>query len=190
MRAPRIPVASAAAVLALTASACSGGTDDEGASERAPGRSDTKGKSPSSPSRVDASPHPAEPSPNGKDANCLFTVAEVSEVLGGAWKRRAIVGKACTYRSDRGAYFATNRVDDDIDGGLIDARRACMPGIKPIQISEQTFVCVEDRKPDDYVVGNTASDGTLWIAVIVPPHGSVPKAQISAMTALMGAVPD
>jgi hypothetical protein len=59
----------------------------------------------------------------------------------------------------RGAIFATTRVDDDIEGGLSDARNACMPGIKPIHIRRQTFVCVEDREPDDFVVGNTVGEG-------------------------------
>lgn len=146
---------------------------------------------PPAPSTPSPAPSSAPPSatPSAAASNCLFTVPQISRVLGGRWKRQD-GDQACAYTSDRGAILATNTVDRPVASGLQEARDACVPGIRPISAAHGGFVCVERHAPDpDLVVGNTTSGGTLWIAVIVVAPGGKPTAELKAMLALMNAVP-
>lgn len=174
-------------LVAATSAGCSTSTSDSTSPTRAAGSDRTNEAK--SPPNEGSSSEPEDSQRPDRALNCLFDVPQVSEVLGGAWERHPKTGEPCTYTSDRGAVFVTTRVEDDIAGGLQDARDACVPGIKPIEVSDHAFVCVEDRQPSDLVVGNTVSQGAVWVAVIVPPDANVPEAQVTAMTALMSAVP-
>ena len=122
---------------------------------------------------------------DGSTAPCLFTLRQVSRVLGGRWTRTAKVGQPCAYGSDRGAAFATNRVDDDPVSGLRDARAACVKGVRPIATAQGGFVCVEPHPGGDAVVGNVATGGRLWLVVIPLSKGADPTPQLGAMVALM-----
>lgn len=148
---------------------------------------------PSPPASRSSSPtSPTTASPirsRGAASNCLFSVARVSRVLGGSWQRHPGNRRACAYRSDRGAVFATSTVDQAIKPGLREARRACVAHVKPIAVAGGGFVCVERHASGDLVVGNTGARGRLWILVIAPTPGGTYKAELAAMAALIGAVP-
>jgi hypothetical protein len=113
----------------------------------------------------------------------------VSRVLGGSWERHPRSGQSCTYSSDRGAVFATNTVDQAIAPGLREARGECLPGVKPIAIAGGGSVCVEREGSDDYVIGNLGARGRLWLLLIVPRSERPHKPELSAMMALVRAVP-
>jgi hypothetical protein len=122
-------------------------------------------------------------------SNCLFTVRQVSQALKGSWERYEDGERPCGYMSDRGARFATYVVDQASKRGLQAARDACAAGVEPMKAAGEGFVCVEQRKSGDLVVGNTVARGQLWIAVIAPSSGGTHHAERAAMLALMDAVP-
>lgn len=146
---------------------------------------------PSSTSTATPSPTASTPAaPTGPAARCLFTAEQVSDVLGGAWTRHPKGAQGCAYSSDRGAVFATNLVEDTIEQGLRDAERACVPGVTPIRTGKTGFVCIEERPSGNQVVGNVATRGLLWIAVIPVKTGENPEPQLKAMTVLLETIPD
>lgn len=142
------------------------------------------------PSRQSAPTEPTadDDSPEATAA-CLFTVDEVSAVLGGTWERKPVEGSPCAYTSDRGGVFVTSTIDQPVEPGLRAARQACLSGLDPIEVGDGGFVCIEEGDTEDRVVGNVGSRGELWLAVIVVPKGDLPEEQLRAMVALMGAVP-
>lgn len=131
------------------------------------------------------------PATSGKvsAAGCLFTLAQVSSVLGGTWERQPQAAQSCAYLSDRGARFATVNVQAASERGLQAARSSCVAGAEPMTAAGQGFVCLEQRPSGDLVMGNTVARGRLWIVVIKPVSGGTYDPEFAAMLALMNAVP-
>lgn len=167
----------------LLASGCTSG-DPAPTAEPSASASDSSSGSPS------ASPSPdpsASPSSDPATSTCLFTVAQVTQVLGGTWEREEQDGDACGYTSDRGATFVTNLVDQPVGPGLRAARDSCLEGVRPVTVGNG-FVCVERQPRQDLVVGNIGARGLLWVVVIVPGSDGLPEAELQAMAALLDAV--
>jgi hypothetical protein len=85
--------------------------------------------------------------------------------------------------------FTTTIVDQAVGFGLVEAREECLPGVKPIAMRGGGSVCVEREGADDFVVGNIGSRGHLWLLLIGTSSARPHKAELSAMVALVGAVP-
>jgi hypothetical protein len=192
------PVVTAGAVAALLVLGACGGEDAaEGPAAASP--SSSAGASEPSSEAADPTdpPDPTEATeaprtgtqPSG---NCLFTVAEVSTVLGGTWTREPSPDGPCAYRSDRGAVFGTQRVrpveGQTTERGLLAARQSCVPGVEPVTLPGDRSVCVEDHGGTDYVVGNLIVARRLWVVVIVPASPRPHAAELRAVTAIVGSV--
>lgn len=173
-----------AAVLVATVLVAGCGSGDS--KDADPSTSPTE--STSSPTASTSSEAPTSSAPPARVNYCLFTVASVSRVLGGKWERHPAENEPCVYTSDRGGTFTTSIVEDDIKQGLRDARTACVKGIEPISIKGGGFVCVEETSSDQFVVGNIAARGRLWLVLIVTSPKGVPEAQLAAMVALLETV--
>jgi hypothetical protein len=173
---------------ALLAAGCAG--EARTAGDSAASTPATRSPSASTPSSPTLSASASRTLPGGEAANCLFTVAQVSRVLGGTWERDAAAGaKPCLYTSDRGAVFTTTTVNQAVGFGLVEAREECLPGVKPIAMRGGGSVCVEREASEDYVVGNIGSRDRLWLLLIGTSSARPHKPELSAMVALVGAVP-
>lgn len=192
----------AALTLALALAGCSSGSGSDEDPAAAPSTSTTATTSPSSEPTPTTSTTPtapptstptptADPTPTGPEANCLFTVAQVSRVLGGRWTRTPQAAQPCAYNSDRGAVAISQVVAGGIESGLRDARAACVEGVKPVTLRRgRLIVCVErNDQVGQVVVGNVVSRGQLWLVLVPAPGDDVPAAQLEAMLALVQTVP-
>lgn len=132
-----------------------------------------------------AMPRPSASSPAASVSGCVFTVAQVSNVLDGAWSRGERGSHGCVYSSDRGAVFATVDIGLSEGQGLREARQACIAGVSPVKTGRTGFVCVEAHANGDVVSGNFIAGGHLWLAVATVPSGTSPTPQLTAMIALL-----
>lgn len=175
----------AALLIAAVVTGCS--AEDPGHAASAPSRSTTQSPA------VSASPTVSNIASSlrspGAASSCLFSVARVSRVLAGSWQRHPRSGHACVYSSDRGGVFTTSIVDQAIKPGLRDARAACVAHVRPIAVARGRFVCLEQHGSDDVIVGNAGVHGRLWLLAILSKAGGTHRAELAAMTALMGAIP-
>lgn len=184
------PVVTAGAVAALLVAGACGGEDAAGGPTAPDPPSSAEASEPSS----EPTTAPSEPARTGTQpsGNCLFTVAEVSTVLGGAWTREPRPDGPCAYRSDRGAVFGTQRVrpvpGQTTEQGLLAARQSCVPGVEPVTLPGDRSVCVEDQGGTDYVVGNLVVARRLWVVVIVPTSPRPHDAELRAVTAIVASV--
>jgi hypothetical protein len=61
--------------------------------------------------------------------------------------------------------------------------------VKPIVLAGGGSVCVQRQESGDAVVANLAARGRLWMVLIRPASPRPHRPELSAMTALVGAVP-
>lgn len=189
------PVVTAGAVASLLVLGACGGQDAaEGPAAESPSSS-AEASEPPSQTADPTDPTEATEAPRTgtqPSGNCLFTVAEVSTVLGGTWTREPGPDGPCAYRSDRGAVFGTQRVrpveGQTTEQGLLAARQSCVPGVEPVTLPGDRSVCVEDQGGTDYVVGNLIVARRLWVVVIVPTSPRPHDAELRAVTAIVASV--
>ncbi|WP_420121271.1 hypothetical protein [Nakamurella sp.] len=184
----------ASSVVAPAASAAATGT-----SRSAPATI-ARSTPPRSPSTVASTVAPTPSSPAGgaryePPAECLLTVAQVSDVLGGRWSRDDTLGAgACLYSSDRGAALVIGPVDyapDELTDALAEVRvTTCDTDPVDVPGADGAFVCVQFDGDTDYIQGNLIVDRYFWLFQILgsDPQGDY-SAEIDALVALMSSVP-
>lgn len=128
-------------------------------------------------------------------ADCLLSVAQVSDVLGGQWSRDDSLGDgACFYSSDRGAGLVIGPVEYTPDelAGALDEIRVTTCDTDPVEVpgTDGGFVCVQFAGDTDYIQGNLIVDQYFWLFQILgdDPQGDY-SAETDALVALMSSVP-
>lgn len=128
-------------------------------------------------------------------ADCLLSVDQVSDVLGGRWSRDDTLGEgACLYSSDRGAGLVIGPVDytpDELTDALAEVRvTTCDTDPVDVPGADGAFVCVQFDGDTDYIQGNLIVDQYFWLFQILgsDPQGDY-SAEIDALVALMSSVP-
>jgi hypothetical protein len=185
---PKLQGAQTAATLlgALLAAGCSGEARTAEDSSASTPATQSSSSSPSSPT-ASTSPIPSRSAGGG--SNCLFTVAQVSRVIAGAWERDPGGEEPCVYSSDLGGVVGTGTIDDDMEIGLRAVRENCVPGVKTIALAGGEFVCVQRLGSGDSVVGTLAARGHMWMVVINPESARPHEPEFSAMVSLVRAAP-
>lgn len=172
---------------ALLAAGCSGEARTAGdPAASTPATQSPSGTTASSPT-ASTSPTPSRSAGGG--SNCLFTVAQVSRVIAGAWERDPGGEDPCVYSSDLGGVIGTGTIDDDMEIGLRALRENCVPGVKTIALAGGEFVCVQRLGSGDSVVGTLAARGHRWMVVINPESARPHEPEFSAMVSLVRAAP-
>lgn len=124
--------------------------------------------------------------------DCLLAVADVENVLEGAWEVEPSPDKDfCTYTADRGSVFIAIMIPApaaELDRELRSARSACTGPVEDIGGNPVAFMCPETTDGTTLISGSVVSHGRLWLVSlpVIDEQGDHAD-ELAALAVLLGA---